>query len=209
MAITPDEYRAKLLKAFEKEVLKALMLAVGDAYRTTPEHCKRHYDTPDRHDVIGHIRRARVHEAVRGVAERYALDYKDVPNANGSAFFLSVLAGEIRLICCLIATKKSMIRPAKIRRYLAAQNFDSQVPLPFHPGDNETEEPKLEHLAVLVHAPAGRHRDQAAFVDIVIPNRAFSRYLQRIELFDLFPVEAEQYRSLFRRKKKRGEAEAA
>ncbi len=210
MTISPEEYKQKLLKAFDREALKAMMLAVGDAYRTTPEHCKRNYDPPDRHDMIGHVRRARVHEAVRGVAERYSLDYRDIPNMNGSCYFLSIISGEIRLICCLVATQKSMVRPAKIRKFLAAQNFDGQGRLPFMQEDDPDVPPtRLEHLAVLIHAPAGRHKDQAAFVDIVIPNRKFTEYLQRVELFGVFPNEAEQYRSLFKRKKKHGEAEGA
>jgi hypothetical protein len=210
MTISPEEYRQKLLKAFDREALKAMMMAVGDAYRTTPEHCKRNYDAPDRHDVIGHIRRARVHEAVRGVAERYSLDYQDIPNVNGSCFFLSITSGEIRLVCCLVATKKGMVRPAKIRELLAAQNFDGQPLLPFMEEHQDDTQPiRIEHLAVLIHAPAGKRKDQAGFIDIVIPNRRFTEYLQRVELFGMFPNEAEQYRNLFKRKRKHGEAEGA
>jgi hypothetical protein len=206
MTITPDEYRGKVNDAFQPEVLKGFMLGVATAYRTAPEHCKRQYEEPDRHDMIGCVRRARIQEAIRGVAERYQLAYKDEPNTNGSHYFLSVLSGEIRLVCNLVATRRTMVRPAKIRKLWARYNFSAQTQL-FSDGDGVPE--GWRHLAVLVHSPMGRHRDEAGFVDIVVPNRTFSEYLVRFDLFKLFPAETEQYRKLFRRRRARSEAEGA
>jgi hypothetical protein len=207
MTISSEEYRQKLTAAFSPEILKALLLAVADAYRTTPEHCKRHFDLPDRHDLIGHIRRARIHEGIRGVAERFSLKAEDGPNLNGSSRFLSIFSGEIRMICCKISTKRSMLRPAKIRKVLAKDNYDAQHLL-FGEDPARTEE-ALQHLAVLVHAPKGRSRDQAGFIDIVIPNRPFTQYMKRLELFSMFPAEIAEHQELFKRRKRRIDAEGA
>ena len=45
----------------------------------------------------------------------------------------------------------------------------------------------VKFLAILIHGPRGRHRDQPAFVDIVVPDLNFSKYMCRIELFLKFP----------------------
>ncbi|MGO9242988.1 MAG: hypothetical protein ACLPXM_01645 [Terriglobales bacterium] len=206
MTITPDEYRQKLTEAFQPDVLKGLMLGVAQAYRTTAEHCKRQYDAPDRHDVIGTVRRAGIHEAVRGVAERFQLDFADEPNANGSHYFLSVFSGEIRLICNLVSTRRKMVRAAKIRKVWARYNFNAQ----YHMFDNgSAPPPNWKYLAILVHSPLGRHRNEAAFVDIVVPDLKFTQYMTRLDLFKEFPAEAEGYRSLFKRRRFGAEAEGA
>jgi hypothetical protein len=201
--IAPEEYRQKLLAAFPKECLKAFLLGVGDAYRETPEHCKRHFEKEDRHDLVGRVRRAKVHESLRGVAERFNLEHKDVPNSNGSTYFLCVLSGEIRLITCLIPTRRSMVRPAKIRKLWARNNVGSQHTF-WLSEEADEQKLRLEHLAILVHAPYGRHKDEVSFVDIVIPSQNFKDYEQRLDLFALFPKEGEEYRALFRKRREKG-----
>jgi hypothetical protein len=93
----------------------------------------------------------------------------------------------------------------KIRKMWALHNFDSQEGLFI--GAEEVPI-RMEHLAVLVHSPAGRHKNQAAFVDVVIPDRNLRRYNERIPLFEMFPKEAEEYRAMFKQKKRRGEGTA-
>jgi hypothetical protein len=208
VTITPEEYLAKLHRAFKVEELKGFMLGVAGAYPAARDHCKRHYELPDRPDMLGRDRRAKVHEAVRGVAERFELAHKNEPNVNGSIHFLCISSGEFRLICCAVPSRKSMVRPAIIRKVLARENFDAQEGL-FPDAENSSIGINLKHLAILVHAPNGRHKDEAGFVDIVIPDSRVSKYIQRLELFKLFPAETAEYKKLFTRRKRRFETGTA
>jgi hypothetical protein len=209
MTITPEEYRDKILNAFPDEVLKAFMLGIGDAYRSATDHVKRHFSRETKRDVLGRVRRARVDETIRGVTERFADRYRvavtNETNANGSCLFLCIRSGEIRLVCCLIATRRSMVKPSVIRKIWAKHNYSAQAGLFHDEPDNDKAFNKIEHLAVLVHAPVRRQKDEVDFVDIVIPDQRFREYNQRIELFEMFPNEADKYKERFKRRRSRDE----
>ena len=189
------------------------MVVMGDAYRASIDHAKRHFAAERRHDVVGGVRRAKVDEAIRGVIDRFAGKYeiepRNEPNANGSCYFLCLRSAGIRLVCCLVATRKAMVRPSVIRRMWAAHNYSSQRGL-FDGWEIAQDQPlKIEHLAVLVHAPVRKRKEELNFVDIVIPDRKFRDYNHRIQLFEMFPKEAESYRALFKRRRSRGEGTGA
>jgi hypothetical protein len=186
MDFTPAEYKEFLAQAFTDEVLKALLLAVIDGYRVAPAAVKKILDLPDRHDGLGMARRGKLNEQLRGVADFHKLGMRDESNSNGSSFFLSIFSGRYRLVAGLVGRRKQMIRPAKIRRLWARHNRDAQGTLGYIPSPPPIPE-DAQFLALLIHGPRGRHRDQPAFVDIVVPDLRFTKYMCRIELFARFP----------------------
>lgn len=186
MEHTPAEYDQYLNEAFEEEVLRAILLAVIDAYSAAPRAAKKALDMPDRHNGLGMIRRGKLHEQLRGVADFHKLEKKDEPNCIGSSFFLSVFSGRYRLVANLVGRSKQMVRPAKIRKMWARHNRDSQERLAFMPARPQVPD-DAKFLAILVHGPRHKHRDQPAFVDIVVPDLRFQKYMCRIELFSKFP----------------------
>ncbi len=185
------------------------MLGVGDAYRSATDHAKRHFSRETKHDVLGRVRRARVDETIRGVAERFADRYSvavaNERNANGSCLFLCIRSGEIRLVCCLVATRRSMVKPSVIRKIWAKHNYSAQASLFYEEVHTDRAFQKIEHLAVLVHAPVRKQKDEVEFVDIVIPDQKFREYNQRIQLFEMFPQEADKYKERFKRRRSRDE----
>jgi hypothetical protein len=183
---TPDEYQQYLTEALPAPLLRAMLLAVIDGYRAAPSAAKKALDLPDRHDGLGMIRRGKLNEQLRGVAEFHQLEKKDEPNSNGSSFFLSIFAGKFRVVAGLVARRKQMVRPAKIRKLWAHHNRDSQRALGFMPTPTAVPE-DARFLAILIHGPRGRRRDQPAFVDIVVPDLRFQRYMCRLDLFSMFP----------------------
>jgi hypothetical protein len=183
---TETEYRALLGAAFPPAVLQAVLLAVIDGYKATSPACKKALDIPDRHDAFGIIWRGKINEQLRGVCEHHSLKFRDEPNSNGSTFFLSILSPPLRLVACLVSWRQHMVRPAKIRKVWARHNRDGRWRSLF-PNTEDPVPPEAEYAVFLIHGPRGRHRDQPAFVDIVIPDSNFRRYICRVELFKLFP----------------------
>ena len=47
-------------------------------------------------------------------------------------------------------------------------------------------------LAMLIHGPRRKRKDQPGFVDLVIPNRRLNGYICRVQLFQEFPKIAEE-----------------
>jgi|SRR5579872_1191594 len=186
MRHTQAEYRRYLSEAFPDEVLKAILLAVIDGYKAAPAAVKKAFDSPDRHDALGMARRCKLHEQLRGVAEYQKLQKKDEPNSIGSAFFLSIFSGRYRLVANLVCRRRQMVRPAKIRKMWARHNRDAQASLGFVPQEDPVPR-DATFLAILIHGPRGRHRDQPGFVDIVVPDLHFRKYMCRLELFTKFP----------------------
>jgi hypothetical protein len=183
---TEAEYRAILHEALPEAKLEAILLAVVDGYRAAPLACRKALDIPDRHDAFGMIRRGKINEQLRGVCERHSLDFRDESNKNGSAFFLSIFSQQLRLVAHLVGRRRYMVRPAKIRKAWAQYNRDGRRRSLF-PLVEEPVPPDVKYVAFLIHGPRGRHRDQPAFVDVVIPDRDFNLYICRLELFKLFP----------------------
>src|ERR1035438_4641563 len=168
MRYTEEEYR-KLVEScypadFRADVLKGFVTA----YRVAPDHCKRHFDEPDRHDVLGMTRRGRIHQEVRGVANRHKIDTRDEANSIGSSHYLRLTSGRLNLIVCATASPKTRIRRAVFREMLAIFNRDAQQDLNFVQ-QNDSEPPKgSRFLSVLIHAPRRGRRDQPEFVDLVV-----------------------------------------
>jgi hypothetical protein len=190
MEYTETEYTEYLRQAFPEKILRSILLGVIDGYRVAPGVCKKVLDLPDRHDVLGMVRRGKIHEQLRGVAELHSLKPKDEPGLNGSTFFLSIFSGRYRLVANLVCRRADMVRPAKIRKLWARYNRDGhQGKLAF------VQEPPVpdnaNFLAILLHGPRGRHRDQPGFVDIVVPDLHFRKYMCRLRLFSMFPQVAE------------------
>ena len=204
MGLSESECRELLRRDFSPEVLRAFLLAVGGAYKAAADHCKKHIEKEERHDVLGHVRRAKLDEGIRGVGERFSIESKTIPNANGSAYFMTLLSGEFRLICCLAHSPRDMVRPAKTRKLWAKYNFEPQATLGFIPLLEKLEGDK--HLAILMHGPRGLHRDEAGYCDIVIPNPSFTSYAGRIKLFSEFREAVQQNPKLFRPRQIRREA---
>lgn len=186
MRHTKAEYERYLREAFPEDVLRAILLAVIDGYRAAPLAVKKAFDRPDRHDALGMARRGKLNEQLRGVADFHRLEKKDEPNSTGSSFFLSIFSGRYRLVANLVCRRKQMVRPAKIRRLWARHNRNAQAALDFIP-PAEPVPPDATFLAMLVHGPRGRHPDQPAFVDIVVPDLSFKEYMCHLELFTRFP----------------------
>jgi hypothetical protein len=186
MEHTKAEYTQYLNEAFPEEILRSILLAVIDGYKAAPGVVKKMFDIPDRHDVLGIARRGKLHEQLRGVAEFHKLQAKDEPNSNRSSFFLSIISGRYRLVANLVCRKKHMVRPAKIRKLWARHNRDAQSTLGFEPKESPAPG-DATFLAILLHGPRGRHRDQPGFVDIVVPDRRFRDYMCRVELLSRFP----------------------
>jgi len=61
------------------------------------------------------------------------------------------------------------------------------------------------HLAVLIHSPRGRFRDEPSFTDIVIPNPNFTDYIDRIQLFSRFNKVVDDNPRLFRPRRHRAD----
>ena len=186
MEHTQAEYTQYLQEAYPDDVLRAILLAVIDGYKAAPSAAKKIFDRPDRHDALGIVRRGKLNEQLRGVADFFKLDLRDEPNSAGSTFFLSVFSGRYRLVANIVGRRKQMVRPAKIRRLWAKHNRDAQGVLGYMPQEGPVPE-DTKFLAILIHGPRGRHRDQPAFVDIVVPDLRFSKYMCRIDLFSKFP----------------------
>ena len=213
---TEAAYASALHQAFPDHVLKAILLGIVDGYRVTPTACKKAMDLPDRHDVFGHIRRGKINEQLRGVGDRHQIQCRDEFNSAGSACFLSMMSGEFRLAAHLVGRRRTRIRPARIREEWAAYNHDGRwgqfdfaatTASPLPAGGS--------FVAFLIHGPRGRHRDQPAFVEIVVPDNHLNTYIYRLDLFKRFPQVAvdvvrgrdQQTRKLPRPKRNRGKEE--
>jgi hypothetical protein len=192
MEYTEAEYTAWLQAAFPEEILRGILLGVIDGYKVAPGVCKKVFSMPDRHDPLGMVRRGKINEQIRGVAELHSLLVKDEPNVNGSAYFLSVVSGRYRLVANLVCRKEDMVRPAKIRKLWARHNRDGhQGKLGFASEEDHPVPEDTIFLAILLHGPRGKHRDQPGFVDIVVPDLRFRKYMCRLRLFSIFPQIAE------------------
>lgn len=105
------------------------MAVVGDSYRASVDHAKRHFTPARRHYIVGGVGRAKVDEAIRGVVDRFAGKYeietRNEPNANASCYFLCLHSAGIRLVCCLVPTRKAMVKPSVIRKMWSAHNYSS------------------------------------------------------------------------------------
>jgi hypothetical protein len=142
-------------------------------------------DGPDRHDAFGTIRRGKINEVLRGVCDLHNLQCKDEANVTGSANFLSVFSGRFRL-CAQLSSRRGRIPKAKIRRVWARHNVDGRN-RNFFPEHQIQVPPEAIYCAFLVHSPRRKHRDQPAFVDIVIPDTSLRGGILTINLYNLFP----------------------
>jgi hypothetical protein len=167
-----------------------MVLGVIDGYRATPNACKRAVDLPDRHDVFGTVRRGKIDEQLRGVAELNHLRFDHSPNAGGSWFFLSIFSGRFRLAAYLAGPSRR-IRPAKIRKAWAAHNRDGRW-YELFPRKEEPVPDDAIYLAFLTHGPRRHHRDQPSYVEVVITDPDCKRFICRFELLKMFPDLAAQ-----------------
>ena len=186
MDFTESDYLKLLEESYPKPLLKAVTLAVVDGYRATPAAVKKAMDIPDRHDAFGVIRRGKINEQLRGVCDHHSLAYRDESNSNGSTRFLSMFSGRVRLAAHLVGSPRCMVRPANIRRLWAMHNRDGRWRSLF-PNTETPAPPEAKFVAFVIHGPRSRHRDQPAFVDLVIPDRDFTKYTCHLDLFKLFP----------------------
>lgn len=186
MIHTEGFYSQIVNDALQPDHLKGLLLGVIDGYRIAPAACKRAMDGPDRHDALGVIRRGKINEQLRGVADRFKIQYEDKSNSTNSTYFLSLFSGQLRLVAHLIGGRRHMVRPANIRKLWARHNHYI-LPALFGPEPEPVVPEDAHYVAFLIHGPRGRHRDQPAFAEIVVPDKHFRTYVCRLNLFSMFP----------------------
>jgi hypothetical protein len=191
MDYSEADYRKIVTRAFAKPILKSLLLGVIDGYGAAGPACNRALDKPDRHDGLGVIRRGKINEVLRGVCDRYKIPFRDEPNSCGSAYFLSMFSGNVRL-CAHLAGRRTTIRNAEIRRIWAANNLDGRNRVLFDEMENPEPPEGAMFCAFLLHAPRSRRRDQPAFVRLVIPDQKLKKTILRMDLYRLFPEVAQQ-----------------
>jgi hypothetical protein len=187
---TEAAYSELFTVAFSRQLLRSILLAVIEAYKATPSAVKRAVDLPDRHDIFGTVRRGKIDELLRGVAELNHLRVEHSANVNGSWFFTSIFSGRFRLAAYLAGSGRR-IRPAKIREAWAAHNHDGRWRSLF-PRKEEPVSEDATYAAFLIHGPRPRHRNQPSYVEVVITDRDCKKFICRFELFKMFPEIAAQ-----------------
>jgi hypothetical protein len=185
MEFTEREYRELFLQGFPNQLLRSHLLAIIDGYRSTPGAVKKALEFADRHDAFGMVRRGKIDEQLRGVADLNKLRYTQDPNSVGSCYFLSVFSGKFRLVA-LLGGNARRIRPAKIRRTWARYNEDGRWSDLF-PEQQDPVPADAVFVAFLLHGPRGRRRDQPGYVHVVIPDSRCRAFICRFDLFKMFP----------------------
>jgi hypothetical protein len=182
---TEAEYASLFREAFSDQLLMAITLGVIDGYKATPGAVKKAVEFPDRHDVFGAIRRGKIDQQLRGVAELNHLRFDHSPNEGGSWWFFSIFSGRFRLAAYLAGSKRH-IRPANIRKAWAKHNRDGRW-LELFPGKEDSIPEDAVFVAFMLHGPRQHHRDQPAYIEIVITDPECRRFICKFELFKMFP----------------------
>ena len=189
MNYTDAEYLTLLRDAFSEDFSKALLQGVVTAHRAARDHLKRTFDREERHNLLGHIRRAKLNEEVVAIGERFKVKVDWKPYGRGSGYYLLVSSKRIFLIICVVHSRKTMVRDAEYRRMLARYNETSQQKFSFMPKRAEAHD--SQHLCILIHGRR-RGKDYPAFADIAFPDKTFRNWICRLNLFQEFPALVEK-----------------
>jgi hypothetical protein len=185
MGLTDAEYLAILKDALSTDFLKSLLYAVVTAHRSAPSHVSRNFDKPERLNLLGHIRRAKLNEEVIAVGERFKVRTDWRAYGRGSGYYVLVSSKRIFLVICAVRSKRTMVRDAEYRRALAMYNEMAQTKLSFMP-DIPTPQDS-QHLCILIHGRR-KGKNSPAFADIAFPDKTFTEWICRLDLFREFPA---------------------
>lgn len=185
MKLTNTEYLALLRDAFSEEFLKALFQGVVTAHRAAPSHLNRSFDKPERHNLLGHIRRAKLNEEVIALGERFKVKADWKAYGRGSGYYVLVSSKRIFMVICVVRSKRTMVRDAEYRRALAHYNETTQQKFAFIPDAPKVED--SQHLCVLIHGRR-KGKDHPAFADVAFPDKTFGEWICRLDLFREFPA---------------------
>lgn len=185
MEHTEAEYLGLLNQAFPREYLGALLTSVVTAHRAAHSHARRNFDHPkSRHNLVGHIRKEKLHEEALALGERYNVQTTMEPYARGSGYYLKISSKNIFLVVCVTQSRKSMVRPAEYRRVLARLNENAQQKFSFMPVEQMRND--SQYLCILVHGRR-KGKDYPAFADIAFPHKTFKSWICNVNLFAEYP----------------------
>jgi hypothetical protein len=162
---------------FQRDTLRCLL----DNWSIGFDDCAK-FPKPERHDLIGHYRRALFESQWRVLAEQYPDDLtaEAVLNRRGTYYHTQITCGSVRITASFVASPDAIVRRADFRRTLAEDNQRLMSWMP------RRKIPKNAFLyAVLLYGPGDARRP--GFVDFVFPRHDWTGYLGRISLFDKFP----------------------
>jgi|SRR5882762_2304226 len=184
MNFTEQEYLALLRESLPGKFLKALLNSVFVAHQAAADHLRSAFEVPERHNLSGHVRRAKLNEEIKGLGDRHGVDVAWRPYGRGSGYYLLVSRGRIALIVCVLRSRRCMVRDAEYRKLLARYNDNAQQKFSFMPPSATDEGSK--HLCILIHGRR-KGKNQPAFADIAFPHKSFEQWICRLNLFQEFP----------------------
>jgi hypothetical protein len=183
MEHTEAEYLAILRDSLPKKFMGALLASVVTAHHAAFRHVRSTFDNAaSRHNVLGHVRREKLHEEALSLGEKFKVKAEMKPYARGSGYYLLISSKQIFLIICVTPSRKTMVRPAEYKKILAQFNENTQQKFSWMPQD----ESGNQFLCILIHGRR-RGKNYPAFADIAFPHKSFERWMCRLNLFSEFP----------------------
>jgi len=178
-----EELRGMAEVAYGTAFLKEATERLGAIYEEAYEELVVEYDSPELHDLLPHVRRAKFERDLRIIAKRNGLAGVARRNRRKTSYHTRVTAANMILTASAVPTPSTIVRHAEFRETLAR---DSQL---FLFGDPE-EGAGSAYYALYIHGslqtPEGFSLPKLGFANLVFPNRYLSGYVGRVDLLTTY-----------------------
>jgi|CXWL01.1.fsa_nt_gi hypothetical protein len=178
------ELRAMFLADVPEPVLEDTVRCLTRSYSDSARYCRDNFPAEEAHDLYAHHRRAMFERNWRGRLARYpGLKISTRTNASRTCYHTEVRAGRVLMTVSAVEAPFEVVRPAVFRQTLA---LDSQLNIFTEPEAVADDAPLY---AIVLHGPlgGGLHRTPA-FIHVGFPETTCSKYVDRFNLLDCFPV---------------------
>jgi hypothetical protein len=186
-----DSKPINLRQFFDDQVPQAvqrdlLVRCILPAYSQALDECNERFLREETHDLLPHMRRAKIEQLLRGLARQHdGLTADAELNTTRNAYHTRVTCGRVTFTASTVETADTIVRQAQFRDTLARTyqlHFDFA-------GFRDQPPPPEQHdllYALLIHYPDGPFSRFPSFVQVAFPSPDCLSYIDRIDLLARF-----------------------
>lgn len=181
MSHPPDDPRSLLADNVRPDFLAAVLRLFFRVYAQSYDHVFEQLDPPEARMELGNWRRAMIESHWRQLAKRFdGVTAESRPNQSNTAIHTLIVSNRVHLTESKVDTQGQMVQYAIFRDTYARDNQGQLW------GDPDPPHPGAPLYGIVTHSPSNKPRIPL-FVDIGFPTPDCVTYVDRVQLFSMFP----------------------
>lgn len=171
------DFEGQIFRHLPVEFFTKLANGMPRVYRSAADQAFKEFEPQPGKDLLPHIRRARVDEFLKGLAESYTfLSPAYRPNAGKNCSHIEIGAGPIVLTGSKVNNPNQIVREAVFRSTLAESNRL------FLPGIFRNNKTNGKLYCIILHGPTYEDAGELSFLHLAVPDRSCRTYIGNINL---------------------------